>query len=108
MKDLVDILLIARASAVDGTMLSKAIQVTFDARGTHALPQSLPDAPTSWVAPFLKMAKDVGLRGITLSTAADMARGFLNPVLQGEAQGTWDPVAWEWCQARMRKRRSPI
>lgn len=95
-KDLVDILLIAQASAVNGRILSKAIRATFEARGTHALPRGLPDAPTSWAAPFLKMARDVGLRDVTLSTAADMARRFINPALQGETQGMWDPVAWEW------------
>lgn len=95
-KDLLDILLIARASAVDGRVLSRAIQATFEARGTHALPHDLPDAPGSWNAPFGRMARDVGWRDVTLAVAMDMARKFLNPVLQGHAQGLWDVSLWEW------------
>lgn len=95
-KDLLDILLIARASAVDGRALSRAIQATFEARGTHALPRHLPDAPANWNAPFGRMARDVGLRDVTLAVAMDMARKFLNPVLQGHAQGRWDAALWGW------------
>jgi len=95
-KDLVDILLMAQASAVDGTVLRKAIQATFEARATHALPHSLPDAPTRWAAPFLKMARDVGLLHVPLRTATAMAQRFLDPALRNEAQGRWDSAAWEW------------
>ena len=104
-KDLIDILLIAQASVVDGKVLTKAIQATFGARDTHALPRSLPDAPASWEASLLKMAGDVGLRDATLATAVDMARRFLDPVLslEDEARGTWDPVTWEWRQGDPRR-----
>jgi hypothetical protein len=95
-KDLVDILLIARGSAVDGGVLSRAIQATFAARGTHAVPHDLPAAPASWNASFSRTARDVGLRDVTLAVAMDMARKFLNPVLQGHAQGLWDAALWVW------------
>jgi hypothetical protein len=95
-KDLVDILLIAQSSAVDGLVLSKAVRATFEARGTHALPPSLPDAPTGWVAPFTRMVRDVGLRDIPLADAVEMARTFLDPTLRGEVEGRWDPETWSW------------
>jgi hypothetical protein len=95
-KDLLDILLIARASAVDGRVLSRAIQATFETRGTHALPLDLPDAPANWNAPFARMARDVGLHDLTLAVAMDMARQFLNPVLRGHGQGLWNAALWVW------------
>jgi hypothetical protein len=95
-KDLLDILLIARVGAIDGRALSRAVQATFEARGTHALPHDLPDAPDSWSTPFSKMARDVGLSEIHLAVAMDMVRGFLDPVLEGHAQGQWDAARWEW------------
>jgi hypothetical protein len=95
-KDLVDILLIARASVVDARALSRAIRATFEARGTHGLPDRLPGAPASWNAPFSRMAREVGLRVATLTVAVDMAGKFLDPVLQSQAQGRWDPALWQW------------
>jgi len=95
-KDLLDILLVARASTIEASLLSRAIRATFEARGTHALPLHLPDAPPSWNAPFGRMAREVGLSGVTLAVAMDMVCKFLNPVLQGHAQGQWDAARWEW------------
>ena len=97
-KDLLDILLMARAGALDGRALSGAIQATFAARGTHALPHDLPDAPASWNVPFGRMARDAGWRDVTLAMAMDMARRFLNPVLEGRAGGRWDAARWEWLE----------
>lgn len=95
-KDLIDIVLIARAEAVDGAVLCKAIGATFAARATHAQPPSLPDAPAGWTTPFAKMAREVGLQEMSLAAAVEMARRFLNPALQAEAQGRWDPATGRW------------
>jgi len=95
-KDLLDILLIARASVVDARLLGRAILATFEARDTHALPPGLPDAPASWSAPFSKMARDVGLSEIHLAVAMDQVRRFLDPVLAGHVHGQWDAASWEW------------
>ena len=85
---------------IDGTitktkMLIRAIQVTFEARGTHPLPGGLTDPPSAWSTPFLRLAAEIGL-GYSLSEATQAARRFLDPVLLGEAAGMWDPAAWSW------------
>jgi hypothetical protein len=95
-KDLVDILLMAALGSIDGRLLFQAIQVTFDTRGTHSLPRQLPDPPPGWSATFRKITSEVGLNYPTLAEAGQAARRFLDPILQGEATGRWDPGVWAW------------
>lgn len=95
-KDLVDILLMAGIRQMDGRVLYQALQATFNARKTHALPLNLPDPPSTWSAPFRRLAEETGLGYRALTEAGDAARGFLDPVLHGEATGTWDPMVWSW------------
>ncbi|HDQ71125.1 MAG TPA: nucleotidyl transferase AbiEii/AbiGii toxin family protein [Chloroflexi bacterium] len=95
-KDLVDILLIAELNGINGPLLLQAIQATFDARRTHPLPRQLPDPPPGWSTTFRRMASEVGLGYPTLAQAGPAARRFLDPILQGETWGTWDPAAWAW------------
>jgi len=95
-KDLVDILLMAELGSINGQLLFQALQMTFNARKTHSLPQELPFPPAAWSAPFRKMASGVGLGYATLAEAGAAAQHFLNPILQGEVMGAWDPAAWSW------------
>ena len=95
-KDLVDILLMAGIEQVDGRVLYQPLEATFNARKTHALPLHLPDPPATWSAPFRRLAEETGLGYRTLTDAGETARRFLDPVLQGKATGTWDPMAWSW------------
>ena len=41
--------------------VAEAIRVTFDRRGTHALPKTLPHPPTDWQKPYEALAKECGL-----------------------------------------------
>lgn len=66
-KDLVDILLMAGIRQMDGRVLYQALQATFNARKTHALPVFLPDPPTTWSAPFRRLAEETGLDCRTLA-----------------------------------------
>jgi hypothetical protein len=95
-KDLVDILLIAELGQMDGQLLQKALQATFDTRKTHALPVRFPDPPSTWTAPFRRLAEETGLGYRTLSDACGAAQRFLDPALRGEALGTWDSAEWSW------------
>ena len=95
-KDLVDIVLLARMRPVDAESLSEALRATFQRRNTHAMPDALPDPPSSWIAPFRRIATEVGLESPHLDAAMELARRFLDPVLQGQAGGLWDPAAWRW------------
>jgi len=95
-KDLVDILLIASMQPIDAASLRQAIQATFDVRSTHPLPSVLPDPPANWTVPFRRLAGEVGLKNSSLADGVKLAQSFLDPVLQGQARGQWNPSAWEW------------
>jgi hypothetical protein len=95
-KDLIDILLIAELGEMDGPLLRQALEAAFEARTTHDLPGSLPDPPRGWAAPFRRLAGETGLDYTTLPAAIEAARSFIDPVLCGEATGTWEPSTWSW------------
>jgi hypothetical protein len=81
---------------VNGSALRKALQATFSAGEAGPLPPSLSEPPAAWATAFRRLAGEVGLSYNTLPTAIAAARRFLEPVLQGQAQGTWMPDAQVW------------
>ena len=95
-KDYVDILLMAQMVEIDGGKLYRALEATFDARGSHALPKNIADPPESWETPYRRLDGEVGLEFASLSEARDAFRQFLYPVLQGEAVIKWNPAKWLW------------
>ena len=97
-KDLPDLALIATAGAVEASRLRAAIDQTFDFRGTHAAPGSLPAPPDTWEGPYATIAKEDQLQWSTLDEAFEVARVFLDPVLAGLTAGRWDPEAWSWSE----------
>jgi len=56
--------------------VAEAMRVTFDRRGTHALPNPLPQPPTNWQKPYEALAKECGL-----SRAIDSGFTILNAYL---------------------------
>jgi predicted nucleotidyltransferase component of viral defense system len=95
-KDWVDILLMAELGKIHGPTLLQALHATFNARGTHPLPMHLPKPSSGWSTTFRRLSREVGLGYHTLADASDAMTRFLDPVLQGEASGVWDPRAWKW------------
>lgn len=57
-KDLVDMVLLARMGTIDRAVLRQAIDTTFGLRGTHLPPVSLSEPPDSWNAPFVAMSQE--------------------------------------------------
>src|SRR5271170_2295281 len=51
-RDLVDMVLLIRSTTLDHNKVTEAIRVTFDRRGTHAVPKLLPHPPTDWQKPY--------------------------------------------------------
>lgn len=94
-KDLVDILIIAAVEEIGAASLRDALAQTFTTRGRQPLPQSLPAAPTSWEAPFGRLATGVGVES-DLTSAVDQARLLLDPLLDETATGNWDPRQQRW------------
>ena len=82
-KDLVDIILLARSSDVNDEQLYRALQATFEHVGTHPCPNSVPPPPKGWKLPFRKMAQEVGLREMTLEQGYHIVCDLLNHVLSG-------------------------
>jgi hypothetical protein len=95
-KDLVDMLLIAAHMPVSATALRAALQATFAAQGSGALPPSLPMPPAAWAPKYRRLAQDVGLADATLPAAFAHARQFLDPVLSGQTSGLWSPATQAW------------
>lgn len=95
-KDLVDILLLARTESLDAEVVYRALQATFRERQTHPMPSALPDPPASWALPFSRLAGEVGPLSGDLAEGMTLARRLLDPVLQGRARGPWDPESGHW------------
>lgn len=94
-KDLVDILLISAAEPVDAGELREALDRTFSGRGRQRLPAELPAPPEGWPDKYGRLAREVAVEP-DLGRAFELAAGFVDPVLAGEAAGRWDPSSWEW------------
>lgn len=95
-KDLVDILLLAGLQPLLGLALHQALQATFEAVGTHPLPATLPAPPESWTQPLRRMADETGLAWREIDDAVTAIQQFVNPVLQSQHTGRWNPISWTW------------
>jgi hypothetical protein len=96
-KDLVDLVLIRSYTTLQAGRLRRALQVTFDSRGSHTLPATLPPPPTEWTASYRAMATAVGLDP-DLSAGHLLAAAFLDPVLGGAVPdgAHWDVAQENW------------
>lgn len=95
-KDLPDIALLATTRPIDARRLREALDQTFTFRKTHVLPAELPEPSHAWTAPYTAMAREDELAWPTLDAVAKAAQAFMDPVLEGALDATWDPVAWTW------------
>ncbi len=95
-KDLPDIGLLATARPIDAKRLREALEQTFTFRKTHALPAKVPEPPAAWKAPYAAMAREDRLAWLTLDEVTKAARTFLDPVLAGGLDATWEPEGWSW------------
>jgi hypothetical protein len=95
-KDLPDLALLATAQPLDAKRLHTAFEQTFAFRKTHALPDSVPVPLEAWRTPYQAMARDEQLAWATLDDVTAAAQAFLNPVLAGPLDATWDLAQWSW------------
>ena len=101
-KDLIDILLIADSLALEAAAVREALKHTFETRARQAFPGSLPAPPPEWAPDFARLAEEVGLEP-DLAAAFDRAATFLDPVLSGGAQGSWDASISAWAVSDNRR-----
>jgi len=95
-RDLPDIALLATTGAIDGRLLRKAIDETFEFRGTHSVPSLVPKPPDYWSAPYAAMAVADDLPWRTIEGVAAAVANFLAPVLRVDPPATWKPSEWRW------------
>ncbi|MGC8536990.1 MAG: nucleotidyl transferase AbiEii/AbiGii toxin family protein [Rhizomicrobium sp.] len=94
-KDLPDIALLGTLQPLDAERLRLALAQTFEFRGTHGMPPSVPDPPTTWSTPYEQLSRENDLAWTTLEELTTAVAAFINPVLAGK-HGTWQPTKWEW------------
>ena len=95
-KDFVDILLLAKVKDIPGTTLSLAIQITFKIRDTHPIPTQMPKLAVNMYREYGKLAKELALPYADIQQAENALAAFLNPVLQYDDPGSWQPAEWKW------------
>lgn len=95
-KDLPDLALLALTGPLEAERVRLALRQTFEFRRTHLVPEALPDPPGDWEQPYLRLARENELRWPGLAEVTEVARRFLDPVLNGEAAGRWCPESWTW------------
>jgi hypothetical protein len=94
-KDLPDLALLAGSGPFVGSRLRAAIEATFNFRGSHTAPASLPPPPSQWTQRYEVLARDDDLPWATLEEVYAAARAFLDPVLADRA-GEWDAKTGRW------------
>jgi hypothetical protein len=95
-RDVADILLAASLMEFNSAKLRQAIEATFQARASHAIPQEMPDPPARITASYRELARELDLPWPTIEEAGQAVAQFLDPVLKGVAGSKWDPVTWRW------------
>lgn len=95
-KDLPDLALLATAQPIDAKRLRVALEQTFTFRKTHALPTNLPAPLAAWTTPYAAMAREDQLPWLSLDEVTTAAQTFLDPVLVGGLEATWQPETWSW------------
>ncbi len=99
-RDLSDILLAALLAKFTSSRLRRAINATFRARGTHAVPETVPEPPARLSGSYKRVARELDLPWPTIKEAGQAAAQFLNSILQGSGARTWEPATWKWKYVR--------
>lgn len=96
-KDLYDMLMIARVLRVPNSdVLHEAVATTFAFRDTK-LPTALPDPPAPWAAPWAAYVRDYGIEWTNLDDAIGALRPFWQVITSPPVElHTWDQRQWAW------------
>jgi hypothetical protein len=100
-RDLVDLVIIAATETVEADRLSRSVEATFALRGTHPVPDHLPEPPASWALPFATIAAEVAnLPPTNLREGHALAAQFWGPFLsRGAVHQVWLPPDRRWSMA---------
>jgi hypothetical protein len=78
-RDLVDLVLILQHETPATKRVRVAIDATFHRRGTHPVPEDVPEPPSGWMKPFTALAAECRLEH-TLATAHERVEAFWRSV----------------------------
>jgi hypothetical protein len=92
--ELAELALLASAQTLDARSLQDAMRQTFELRATHPLPDHVPDPPAAWLAHYAAFARAERVPWPDLDSASDAVHRFLDPLLAGDLDATWDPETW--------------
>ena len=87
-KDLVDMALLIRTGKLNISKVKAAMQIIFEFRGTHSVPNELELPPRSWGRPFTRMARECNLN-TNLGEVFEEPCAFLEEVYKEEARETY-------------------
>lgn len=85
-KDLVDLVLLIERGPLDPGEIRTALAATFQTRGTHAIPEKLPQPPQFWVADFSGMAEEAKLSTTDCLVAFEVLARFWNEKRLGHTE----------------------
>jgi hypothetical protein len=96
-RDLLDLVVFAHTSTIDGQLLASALQREASRRGL-ALPDRLGHpGGFQWRAGYLRIARETPrLEERDLEAALATAGRLIDPVLKGEKAGQWHPGVLAW------------
>jgi hypothetical protein len=88
----------AATEQVEADRLSRSVEATFAVRGTHPIPERLPEPPASWAQPFASLAAEaVKLPTTDLLGGHALAAQFWDPFLADRAvHHLWLPDQRRW------------
>lgn len=78
-KDLLDMILLARIRTFNLTTLKEALGLVFKIRNTHSLPFTINPPPAEWQLPFDKLARECAL-SLSLDNAFEETASIYNKV----------------------------
>ncbi|MEA5117084.1 MAG: nucleotidyl transferase AbiEii/AbiGii toxin family protein [Propionicimonas sp.] len=93
-KDLVDLVVIAVTQSVDAAELHTAITTECAKRRLPA-PLEL-SIPANWGGAYAKLATNTPAGAYSITAARELASTFIDPVLTGDAHGSWNPRTGVW------------
>lgn len=95
MKDLVDVVVIARTTELDAQRLRSAIDAIFSRRAAQPVPDAVPHPPAYWARSWRTLTAHVPADdGVEAGHA--VAAALLDPILAGGETGVWDPAEGAW------------
>jgi hypothetical protein len=95
-KDLVDILLFADMyNGLHAKSLYAAIQAVFDAYD-DIVPNQLGQIPAAWKPKYNQFTRNLDLPFSDFTEAMEATKNFINPILDENRKGNWNPENWRW------------